>query len=245
MVRNILVTGATGLVGIQLLKNLIKDGNNILITSRNIEKTKKLLNKHEIKNVSIIYVDLMSENATKSLIDSIKGTIDVVIHNARSVEYLKITEGSVSSADFQAELYMAVVFPYLLLEGLLKRNQPIKDIIFINSIYGVVAPNKNLYNDLNCESAINYGVSKAAQIHLSKELAVRYSDLGIRSNCISFGGIKGRASQDFMEKYNQLTPLRGMLSMDDLYPPIKFILDNMNLPITGENIKIDGGWTIW
>ena len=245
MIRNILITGATGLVGIELLKNLLNDGHNIIITSRDIDKTNKLLNEHEIKNVSIIYADLISESATKNLIENIKGTIDVVIHNARSVEYLKITDGSVSSSDFQAELYMAVVFPYLLTEGLLKKNQPIKDIIFINSIYGVVAPNKNLYNDLNSESAINYGVSKAAQIHLCKEFAVRYSDLGIRSNCISFGGIKGRASQDFIRKYDQLTPLRGMLSIGDVYPPIKFLLENMNIPITGENIKIDGGWTIW
>jgi len=36
-----------------------------------------------------------------------------------------------------------------------------------------------------------------------------------------------------------------MLKLEDLYPPIKLLLDNAELPITGENIKIDGGWTIW
>lgn len=245
MSRNILITGGTGLVGIELLKHLKNDNHNLVITSRNVNKTKELLREHGLEDISIIFVDLMSENATENIISNLKENIDVVIHNARSVEYLIIKNGTISSRDFQSELYMAVVFPYLLLEGLLKSSQPIKDIIFINSIYGVVAPNKGLYDDLNNESAINYGVSKAAQIHLSKELAVRYSDFGIRSNCISFGGIKGRASQDFMKKYDKLTPLKGMLALQDLYPPIKFLLDNNDLPITGENIKIDGGWTIW
>ena len=40
-------------------------------------------------------------------------------------------------------------------------------------MYGVVPPNKNLYTDKYKSSPIYYGVSKAAEIHLSKELAVR------------------------------------------------------------------------
>jgi hypothetical protein len=36
-----------------------------------------------------------------------------------------------------------------------------------------------------------------------------------------------------------------MLKHDDLYPPVKYIIDNPKLNITGENLKVDGGWTIW
>ena len=55
----------------------------------------------------------------------------------------------------------------------LKHKKSLKLCLFLQ--YGVVPPNRNLYLDEYKQSAINYGVSKSAQIHLTKELAVRYS----------------------------------------------------------------------
>ena len=52
-------------------------------------------------------------------------------------------------------------------------------------MYGSVAPNPSLYDDFHSESSINYGVVKAAQIHLVKELAVRLGS-NSRVNAISY-----------------------------------------------------------
>ena len=67
-------------------------------------------------------------------------------------------------------------------------------------MYGVVVPNRNLYKDKYKSSSIFYGISKAAQIHLTKELAVRLSQDNIRVNSVSFGGIEGRVSSNFKKK---------------------------------------------
>ena len=44
----------------------------------------------------------------------------------------------------------------------------LKTIVNIGSMYGLVAPNPKLYEDFKKESPIQYGVSKAALVHLAK-----------------------------------------------------------------------------
>ena len=111
-------------------------------------------------------------------------------------------------------------------------------------MYGVVAPTPSLYDNFEESSAVHYGVSKAAQIHLTKELAVRLAPK-IRVNCVSFGGIKGRTDENFENRYKNLTPLQRMLEEEDVVGPIDFLVSDNSTNMTGQNIKVDGGWTIW
>ena len=66
--------------------------------------------------------------------------------------------------------------------------------INISSIYGLVVPNLTIYESKNASVPVHYGVAKAALDHLTKELAVRLADHGIRVNAVAFGGVEGRAS---------------------------------------------------
>ena len=245
--RNVLLTGATGKVGLKFLKCLINEEHKVTIVVRDIVEAKNKIIDYGISlnNIKFIVTDLTSSDTVGEIIKNLEYNIDAVVFNARSVKNLVISElGTITSKQFQDEFYMAVTLPYMLITSLLNHSQ-LKDIIFISSIYGVVVPNKNLYTNYKFESPVNYGVCKSAQIHLTKEFAVRFAELGIRTNCISFGGIDGRVDENFKTRYSNLTPYGGMLNLEDLYPPLKYILDNPHLPITGENLKIDGGWTLW
>ena len=121
--------------------------------------------------------------------------------------------------------------------------QDFKRIINISSIYGIVPPNFNLYNDKYSSSPIQYGVSKAALIHLTKELMVRFAEQNILVNTVTYGGVSGRVLNSFEEKYSNLTPINKMLSLDDVSSPILFLLSNNY--INGHNLIVDGGYTIW
>ena len=48
----------------------------------------------------------------------------------------------------------------------------------------------------------------------------------------------------FKNRYSKMSPSGRMLNKHDLFPPLKFLLENKNLDINGENIIIDGGWSI-
>lgn len=247
MGRNILITGGTGLIAKELIKGLLNDKHKVVFTSRSQENIDNLV-KDQFENLDVygIVLDLLTLTSFNDWIEQLPFCIDTVIHNARSLESLVNDEfGNATDENFLKEFSMAITKPYLLTNAFLKYDHNLKDVIFISSMYGVVAPTPYLYDDLFQNSPIQYGVVKAAQIHLVKELAVRLSKRKIRVNCISYGGVEGRANKEFIEKYSRLNPMGRMLNMTDLYPPIQYVINNPNLAITGENIKVDGGWTIW
>ena len=106
-------------------------------------------------------------------------------------------------------------------------------------------PNKNLYDDKYKSSSIFYGISKAAQIHLVKELAVRLSEENIRVNSVSFAGIEGRVNSKFKKRYNSMCPAGRMLKTKEIFEPIWFLACDHSSGATGHNLVIDGGWRIW
>ena len=244
--RKVLITGGTGLIGKTLIRSMLSDGHFVFCTSRSFGEAKKKFKEQNIisKNLDIIECDFFESKSEEKILKSIPNDIDSVIFNARSMHTLKIGQnGMLSDAQWQDEIRMAVIFPYQLIKLMINDNRKIKDVLFISSIYGKVAPNPALYDNYESESPINYGVAKAAQIHLTKEMSIRFIRYGVRTNCILFGGVKGRTSNDFEKRYNLISPIGRMNNENDLYPAIKLILDNPNLAINGENIKIDGGWT--
>lgn len=253
--KTIFLTGGSGKIGRQYLTHFLEKGDKVLATTRSKERLKKVLinesgiEESGLSNLSILEVDLEQKGAIKHIISKIKErnfSPDILIHNARSLEYVSINENQViSRSDFVNEFKLDVVIPYELSTQMHRSFQTLKNIIFISSIYGVVAPNKNLYKDFHNSSPINYGVCKSAQIHLTKELAVRLGEENIRVNAISYGGVGGRVNNDFQDRYSNLTPMGGMLEERDVIGAIDFLTSNNSKNITGHNLLVDGGWTIW
>ena len=66
----------------------------------------------------------------------------------------------------------------------------------------------------------------------------------IRVNTISPGGILRKQNSKFVKKYTERTLLARMGSEKDLKGPVLFLASDMSSYITGQNIIVDGGWTI-
>lgn len=251
--NTVLITGGSGKVGYRLVNHFLSLGFTVVTTTRDkngfyMEKNNSLHADHE-HLLKVVEVDFTQASAVETIVDFLqkeKIVLHSVIHNARSVQYLKIEDDyTTSEQNFAGELHMDVIFPYLLTMRIVNDiHHNLQNIVFISSIYGVVAPNPSLYDNFFKSSPINYGVSKAAQIHLTKELAVRLAP-DIRVNCISFGGIKGRTDSTFIKRYESLNPLNKMLEEEDVVGPISFLISDNSKNMTGQNILIDGGWTIW
>jgi len=246
--RRILITGGTGNIGTRLVTDMLNDGHHVQFTSRTMESASRAMEKNnwDFKKCKPIVIEFSNENALDNTLNQLHDLPDGIIHNARSLDTFQMDEnGVIDSKSFQLEFFNGVTFPYQLTMKIALISKELKDVIFISSMYGNVAPTPALYTDFLKQSPLNYGVVKAAQIHLVKELAVRLSKNKIRVNAISYGGVEGRVDDAFKQRYAKLVPSGRMLNHDDLYPPVKYFLDNPNLNVTGENLKVDGGWTIW
>lgn len=248
MKHSILITGGTGKIGRALCLHFASEGHQVIFTSTNQDKIDALLK--EGRDLEGRLVPILSSFHDADASDYIVRQIrlsgqfpNVIIHNARSIKSLSIGENGVSARnDILTEYDMAVAFPYELTMKL--KTESLENVIFISSIYGMVAPTPSLYENFRQSSPIQYGVAKSAQLHLTKELAVRLAP-GIRVNAVSFGGIKGRVDAEFQKRYESLTPMDKMLEEEDVIGPIDFLVSEKSKDITGQNIPVDGGWTIW
>lgn len=235
--RNILITGGTGKVGGVIVQKALQDGHNVYIGTRNKIGARKLF-QHD--NAHVFELDLQGNIDLTPILDE---RIDMVIHCARSLDSLGINDNLyVDDKNWETEWKMGISAPYEITRQLRKAGS-LHDAIFISSMYGVVAPTPSLYENFEKSSPVQYGVVKAAQIQLTKELAVRLAP--IRVNCISYGGFEGRTDENFKARYGSLNPMGRMLGPQDVFAPVKMLLDDIEIAITGQNIQVDGGWTIW
>lgn len=254
--ETIIITGASGVIGKVLVKNFILKNYRVVGITSKKESCLNLLELYNEENKKGLFycldLDFMVDGWEKDflkLLSEKQLSPDYLVCGARSVEFLKGDSekiGQVSRSDFVGEFKLGVSAPYELIMSLAcLEDSKLKSAVIISSMYGVVAPNLALYNDFIKESFISYGVVKSAQIHLAKELSVRLSSKNIRVNSVSFGGIEGRASDDFKKKYSQLSPSGRMLNEDDVFGPVEFLLSSNSSAVLGHNLNADGGWCIW
>lgn len=248
----VFITGGTGKVGRQLVKSFLSLDYIVITTSRkkvNLDELEKDMKEDEISRFYGVTLNLEEEDAIEKLIawfDKNNLYPSVLINNARNMDYLTIQNGVINRGNWMGEFYVDVVIPYELSISLANHKESkLKKIINISSMYGVVAANPSLYNDFSNQSPINYGVCKAALIHLTKELAVRLANKKIDVNTVSYGGIEGRVDGEFLKRYSELSPQGKMLNESDVVGSVQFLASNASTGMTGQNLIVDGGWTTW
>lgn len=95
-----------------------------------------------------------------------------------------------------------------------------------------------------------YGISKAADFSLAKNLAIEWGPQGIRANCIAPGLIKTDFSRELWENQALLknvetgTPLRRMGTPDDIGGVAVFLASRAAAYLTGQTIIVDGGISV-
>ena len=133
--------------------------------------------------------------------------------------------------------------------GKIMKKQNFGNIIQTASIYGVIPPDKNIYknsfyNGFEISSPASYSVSKNGVIGLTKYLASHWGEYNIRVNSISPGGIFSGQNQEFVKNYSSRVPLGRMAKEEDIIGTAVFLCSDASSYITGQNIIIDGGFTL-
>lgn len=120
-------------------------------------------------------------------------------------------------------------------------------IINIASIYGIIAPNKNIYTDTNRSSSEIYGATKAGVIQMTKYFAARYAEANIKVNCVAPGGVLNNELQgpDFLKNYSKLVPMNRLCNDKEVSSLIFSLVSTDANYLTGQTIAIDGGISSW
>lgn len=249
MTMQILITGATGSIGRALCQHFVSVGHGVIGLGRS-QETLSELSAAASAHFTGIELDLTNVDAASALVEQLddrKLRPTALVNSARSIESLAIgSDGIVSRQSFLDEYLLDVVVPYELTMALARqRDSALRSVVNVGSMYGSVAANPGLYDDYERQSPIQYGVAKAALVHLTKELAVRLAPRLVSVNCVAYGGVEGRANAAFMGRYAKLSPSGRMLKHSELAAPVEMLLTHATTSMTGQTIHADGGWTLW
>ncbi len=248
--RTALVTGATGKLGRSISRYLLDHDWRVVLASRSLERAQSLAEELQAENCAIpLELDLRDRVQIDDKLIALQNEAVCITHlvnNARSLDTLKVSQNGCTKAEhFLGEFELGVVAAYFLttrLNSMTTHN--LKAVVNIGSQYGIVGPSPDLLDNDFTKSPIQYGVTKAALHHMTRELAVRLAP-DVRVNAIAFGGFQGRADASFVEKYASILPAARMLQDPEAGAPVEFLLDDeKSSAITGHVMVADGGWTI-
>jgi NAD(P)-dependent dehydrogenase (short-subunit alcohol dehydrogenase family) len=122
-------------------------------------------------------------------------------------------------------------------------------IVNIASLYATAAPEARLYNHIQTDPPFlkppAYGASKAAVVAYTKYLAALWGPYGVRVNALSPGGVAAGQDDAFVAKYTQRVPMGRMAHPPDLGGPLVFLASDASRYVTGVNLIVDGGFSVW
>jgi NAD(P)-dependent dehydrogenase (short-subunit alcohol dehydrogenase family) len=236
----IVLTGSNGLLGKQIGGALKKQGAKVIGTDLRFDNP-------DPDNVTM---DITDEESVKEVVDTVVkkyGKIDGWINNAypRTSDWGKKLE-VVPYESWRKNVDMHLNGYFLCCRTALEEMKKRKcgSLINMSSIYGSVAPDFSVYEGTEMTMPVAYSAIKGGINTLTKYLASYYGPHNIRVNAISPGGIFDHQPEPFVTHYVSKVPLRRMGSPDDIIPAVCFLLADESAYITGQNIMVDGGWTI-
>jgi len=124
------------------------------------------------------------------------------------------------------------------------KKQGFGNIINISSIYGVIAPKFEVYENTPMSMPVEYAAIKSALIHLTKYMAKYLKGSNIRVNALSPGGIFDSQPEIFLEAYKKECLNIGMLDKSEICGTLLYLLSDMSRAVNGQNIIVDDGFTL-
>ena len=248
----ILLTGGYGYLGKGAAESLVHHGGTVYVLGRTREKFENAFDGHEElgKRLRFQHCDVSETSSIRSAYDAVlseEGQMDVLINNAFYLDGqhpLTMTdeEWSTGIDGTLSNVFRCIREAVLHLE---KSSAP--RIINVASMYGVVAPDFNVYKDF--QGMLNpphYGAAKAGVVQISKYYASYLGERGITVNAVTPGAYPPPSVQEkekFVELLEEKTLLKRIGKPEDLAGTFVFLASDAAGYITGQNIVVDGGWT--
>jgi len=234
--KKILITGATGGIGKELVKKFISLGGNVLGTGTKTEKLDLL--KKEYSNIKVKKFDVIDHERIEEFIDNVAlelGGLDILVNNAgTNMDNLSLR---MNGEEWKKVIDINLTSTFLLSKSAIKKMLKNKFGRIVN-ITSIVGHTGNL-------GQANYSASKSGIIGMSKSLAIEYAKKNITINCVSPGFIHSNMTINIAEKVKlYLTsriPMGRLGTGEDVSNCVAFLSSSQASYITGETIHVNGG----
>jgi len=264
--KTALITGASGLLGVEHTLALLESGATVYMTDIDEERLKStyhnMLSLHSAYKVFYKFMDVSNQDSVKSASQEIKNqglNIDILINNAAIdpkvqkdslVETSRLENFLVDDWDFQLNVGLkgAMLCSKVFGSEMAKNGGGV--ILNIASDLSVFSPDQRLYRKDGLDSnqqpvkPVTYSVIKHGLIGLTKYLSTYWANRGVRCNALSPGGVYTNQDEEFVTKLEDLIPLGRMARKEEYRGAVQFMCSDASAYMNGQNIVIDGGRSI-
>tara|TARA_Y100000592_G_scaffold45373_1_gene71970 strand:+ start:10579 stop:11400 length:822 start_codon:yes stop_codon:yes gene_type:complete len=262
--KTAMITGAGGLLGPKHAEAIIEFGGNVVLTDHHIDRVEakaKMLNEKYGDGVARAYhMDVTDPKSVQAVVD-LCDKIDILINNAAKDPKVKKGGGLTPDSRFETmtpEYWQEGVDAAM--NGTFYCSQSVANkmlengggvILNIASDLGVIAPDQRLYRQDNVDEnmqnvkPITYSAAKWAIVGMTKYLAVYFAEKNIRVNSISPTAVYNNHPEEFVDKLTNIIPMNRMSHIDEYKGAIVFMCSDASSYMTGENVVIDGGKSVW
>ncbi len=251
--KTAIVTGGAGLYGACIAEGLGEAGAKVVVASRTLKNCERECERLKSSGIDAMAgeVDIADEASVvrlKERIVSECGGIDILINNAVSRPGGDLPPSEIWLESMRVNAAGLYICSKVFLEEMKKHKQG--NIVNISSIYGMVANYPPMYEgtEVKLPEIGDYSFHKGGMINYTRFLAAIYAPFNIRVNCISPGGFHGKDGRNvsrFLENYSSRVPLGRMAHEDDIKGAVVFLASGASGYVTGHNLTVDGGFTIW
>tara|TARA_B100001741_G_scaffold236028_1_gene197005 strand:- start:199 stop:933 length:735 start_codon:yes stop_codon:yes gene_type:complete len=234
--KKILVTGATGGIGGEIVKKFISLDGNVVATGTNIERLD--LMKKDYPNLNVIKFDISEHAKIEEFVENVTTQLtglDILVNNAgTNIDNLSLR---MKDDEWKKVIDINLTSTFLLSKYAIKKMLKNKYGRIVN-ITSVVGHTGNLGQS-------NYSASKSGIIGMTKSLAIEYAKKNITLNCVSPGFIQSRMTDNIIESVKAVLtsriPMSKLGNGEDVANSVAFLSSDQASYITGETIHVNGG----
>lgn len=244
--KTILITGASSGIGAQCAIDCSKMGAKVVLVARNEQRLKRVLSQCEGEAHAYYMADMAEivDKGVKPLLEQIvseHGKLDGFIHSAgiQKTAPLKL----LSIKDYEEVIKVNTLSAFEILKYLpnIKYMNAGGHIVLIASITGVIGRS----------GLAAYSASKGALISAVRSMSLELAQKGICINCVSPGTVLTPLMQEYLDTLDENKkkqridgfPL-GLGQTTDISNACIYLLSKASRWVTGQNLIIDGGYTV-
>ncbi len=234
--KKILITGATGGIGNELVKKFISLEGNVLATGTKIEKLEDL--KKKFPTINILKFDISNHSKIEEFIENVSSQLsglDVLVNNAGiNMDNLSLR---MKDEEWKKVIDVNLGSTFFLCKYAIKK--------MLKNKYGRIVNITSIVGHTGNLGQSNYAASKSGIIGMSKSLAIEYAKKNITINCVSPGFIQSNMTDRIVESIKLVLtsriPMAKLGTGEDVSNSVAFLSSDAASYITGETIHVNGG----